>query len=257
MSNYLFENYKGKYRVLADYDWDTMDYPRDNNDNIDSTFNDFYISGSKGIQVWHAGRNKLGCYIESKGAALANSKIREIYKREFSKECSDIKKVEKELLENGILLDVTHYDNGALIIFKADKLDDWADIFKLHTNGANISPLSSKNLPKSNYKIPIETEQEYNNCFENINDKNIKMRIALNAAAKMKDRLTKAQKTDMKKQCMKIKQYAHYAGLWNKYIKILEEEVKENTKWVAKWVELCLMNNLKIVSKQYNQIINI
>ena len=38
MSDYLFSHYKGKYRVLADYDWETNDFPRDEKGNVPNCF---------------------------------------------------------------------------------------------------------------------------------------------------------------------------------------------------------------------------
>ena len=83
MSDYLFSHYKGKYRVLADYDLETNDFPRDEQGNIDSDFNDFYIPGKKGVQIRHAGRDKLGCYIFSIG--MARNILTDIYIMETNK----------------------------------------------------------------------------------------------------------------------------------------------------------------------------
>lgn len=48
MYRYL-ERYHGKYRVLSDYDYYTLDWPRDENGKIDDSFEDLYIPCKKGI----------------------------------------------------------------------------------------------------------------------------------------------------------------------------------------------------------------
>ena len=91
MNNYLYKHYKGKYRVLADYDWDTNDFPRDEQGNIDEDFNDFYIPGKKNIEIRHASQNVLGCYIFSIG--LGRNVLASIYEQELNKQTP--KKLEK------------------------------------------------------------------------------------------------------------------------------------------------------------------
>lgn len=41
MSRYLWTKYKGIYRVIADYDESTNDFPRDDEGNIDSSLMTF------------------------------------------------------------------------------------------------------------------------------------------------------------------------------------------------------------------------
>lgn len=227
MSDYLFSHYKGKYRVLADYDWETNDFPRDEKGNVDSDFNDFYIPGKKGVQIRHAGRDKLGCYIFSMG--IARNILSDIYIMETHK--TPPKKIETLtdiMIKENIIEDVTLYDGEILFIFKASHIDDWAKIFKLKTSGAKISPLSIKNLPKSDYKINTEDEEKYNNITSALT-KEQRMSIPRRAIANIVNKLSKKDKKEMKQLNMKPKQYIHYKGLWGKLLKELEREIENET----------------------------
>lgn len=223
MSDYLFSHYKGKYRVLADYDLETNDFPRDEKGNIDSDFNDFYIPGKKGVQIRHAGRDKLGCYIFSIG--IGRNILTDIYKKESTH--SPSKKLEtlmENMVKEKIIEDYTLYDGEILFIFKAEHLQDWDKIFKLKTSGAKISPLSTKNLPKSDYIIDEEDEKKYNDIVSTLT-KNEKLSVPRRAIGNITDKLSKKNKQEMKQLNMKPKQYLHYKGMWDKVLKELQKEI--------------------------------
>lgn len=223
MDNYLYKHYKGKYRVLADYDTTTNDFPRNEQGNIDEDFADFYIPGKKNVQIRHGMRDNLGCYIFSN--TLARNILATIYKRELNKDApKKIKAIAQSLVDNNIIIDITYYDGEILFTFKNIHLDNWADIFKLKKSGANISPLSLKNLPKSEYVINKNDEQRYNNLFNNL-EKTQKMQIARKSVNNVIDKLTKKQKAEMKSLCMKPKQYIHYIGKWDKLIAEVNKEI--------------------------------
>lgn len=222
MSNYLWEHYKGKYRVLADYDLETNDFPRDDDGNIDSDFNDFYIPGRKYIQVKHAGRDNLGCYIFSIG--VARNILTDIYEMETSKKAP--KKLEplcEVAVKENVITDYTIYDGEALFVFKAAHLDDWASILRLKTSGAKISPLSTKNLPKSDYEIDEADIKKYEAIVAGL-ERTDKMLLAKRAMGNITSKFSKAKKAEMKKLGMKPKQYIHYIGLWDKMLEELEKE---------------------------------
>ena len=224
MNNYLYKHYKGKYRVLADYDWDTNDFPRDEQGNIDEDFNDFYIPGKKNIEIRHASQNVLGCYIFSIG--LGRNVLALIYEQELNKQApKKLEKIAEELINNNIIIDITYYDGEILFLFKAPHLEDWDKIFKLKKSGANISPLSSKNLPKSDYTIDKADEKRYNDLLINC-DKTQKMLIAKRSVNTISEKLTKKQKAEMKKLNMKPKQYIHYIGKWDKLLDEVKKEIK-------------------------------
>ena len=110
-------------------------------------------------------------------------------------------------------------------MFKNVYLDKWADIFKLKKSGANISPLSSKNLPQSDYIIDKEDEEKCKVLLINC-DKTQKMLIVKKAVKTITNKFTKKQNIEMKKLNMKPKQYIHYIGKWDKLL----EEIKKETK---------------------------
>ena len=226
MDNYLYKHYKGKYRVLADYDYDTKDFPRNEQGNIDEDFADFYIPGRKNIQIRHGERDNLGCYIFNR--TLAKNILIAIYEKELNKTApKKIETVATKLLNENIITEFTDYDGEFMFMFKSHWLDDWCDIFKLKKSGANISPLSPKNLPKSEYVIDKDDEMVYNELFNNLT-KTQKMQIAKKAVNNVAEKLTKKQKVEMKTLCMKPKQYIHYVGKWNKLIDEVRKLIKEN-----------------------------
>ena len=110
-------------------------------------------------------------------------------------------------------------------MFKNIYLNKWADILKLKKSGANISPLSSKNLPKSDYIINKKDEEKYKTLLINYN-KTQKMLIVKKSVKTITDKLTKKQKIEMKKLNMKPKQYIHYIGKWDKLLEEIKKEVK-------------------------------
>lgn len=224
MNNYLYKHYKGKYRVLADYDIETNDFPRDEQGNIDEDFNDFYIPGKKNVQIRHAGNNKLGCYVFS--TTLGRNILASIYERELNKNPpKKINTLADELIKENIITEITYYDGEILFIFHASYLEQWHDIFKLKKTGANISPLSSKNLPKSQYVINKKDEEEYNTLLKDL-DKQQKLLITKRATNNITSKFTKKQKTEMRQLCMKPKQYIHYIGKWDKLLNEIRKEMK-------------------------------
>ena len=223
MSDYLYNHYKGKYRVLADYDLDTNDFPRDEQGNIDSNFNDFYIPGRKYVQIRHAGRDNLGCYVFSIG--VGRNILTDIYEKESTKKPP--KKLEplcEAMVREDIITDYTIYDGEILFIFTAAHLDDWAKIFKLKTSGAKISPLSIKNLPKSDYEIDEADLKKYEEAVASL-DRTQKMLIAKSVFGKMTSKMSNAKKAEMRKLGMKPKQYIHYIGKWDDMLKEVQREI--------------------------------
>ena len=224
MNNYLYKHYKGKYRVLADYDIETNDFPRDEQGNIDEDFNDFYIPGKKNVQIRHAGNNKLGCYVFS--TTLGRNILASIYERELNKNSpKKINTLADELIKKNIITEITYYDGEILFIFPASYLEQWHDIFKLKKTGANISPLSSKNLPKSQYIINKKDEEEYNTLLKNLKKKQ-KLLITKRATNNITSKFTKKQKAEIRQLCMKPKQYIHYIGKWDKLLNEIRKEIK-------------------------------
>ena len=52
------------------------------------------------------------------------------------------------------------------------------------------------------------------------------MQIAKRATATITSKFTKKQKEEMRKLCMKPKQYIHYIGKWDKLLDEIRKEIK-------------------------------
>ncbi len=232
MSNYLYNKFKDKYRVIADYDMDTMDFPRDPNGNIDKSFDDYYIPCKKFVEIRHAYRDTITCFVWSLGTG--NNIVKAIYK----KECGALGNHNsewyyKQLKAKNIFIDYVICDKEISFTFKADYLSQWEDIIKPRTYGAKIRPLSPKNLPKSDYQIPAEDMDKYKALTNTVIDNDNPLHGAqiinmINNA--FKKTLPKKADTERKKLCMKWQQYIHYSGKWNKYLKFMEKSLNEETE---------------------------
>lgn len=53
------------------------------------------------------------------------------------------------------------------------------------------------------------------------------MQIAKRATATITSKFTKKQKEEMRKLCMKPKQYIHYIGKWDKLLDEIRKEIKD------------------------------
>lgn len=119
-----------------------------------------------------------------------------------------------------------------LFKFNAKYDDKVIPLLKPRTNGSNISPFSTKNLPKNtSYKIPDEDLVSYKNIVAKIPQKRL---IAIThicnnfiKSLATKKNPTEKIKADMALKGLKPKEYIHSMGYWDKYIKYLSKELKE------------------------------
>ena len=87
--------------------------------------------------MFYYGRNLLQAYIPSLGRG------------------HNIVKYINENFGEDIIFDIEETDSEILFKFNTKHADNIIPLLKPKTSGANISPFSSKNLPKNkNYKIP-------------------------------------------------------------------------------------------------------
>ena len=101
---------------------------------------------------------------------------------------------------------------------------------KPKTNGASISPFSSRNLPKSDYKIPDRDLLTYKEIVSKIPRERI-IDITHTTNNFIKSLVTRKNKlenikADMAKKCLKGKEYIHSIGKWSEYINYLRKELK-------------------------------
>lgn len=235
MSRYLMK-YKGQYRIKPNLDLELNDFPRDENGGIDSSYDDIYIKCANGSQIYHYGRSTLVCYIPSLGRGhnilIAIAKDLKLIDEEDKSR--DYKSLYQILNEDKTVFDIVETDEEVEFKFNAKNIELIAKYLKPQTSGADISPFSSKNLPKSSYTIPKDDLEEYLEITNSIpqSDKLLIGHITKRFMDDilLKDKLYKTinMKTDMRKKCLKNKEYIHSMNYWSKYIKYLKENLCQN-----------------------------
>lgn len=103
-------------------------------------------------------------------------------------------------------------------------------MLKPRTNGANISPFSSKNLPRNNeYRLPDEALNNYKEIIQNVpQNKLLSINVIQNSFIKTlasKKHPLSELKADMRLKGLRGKEYIHSIGKWDKYIKYLKENL--------------------------------
>ena len=110
-------------------------------------------------------------------------------------------------------------------------MEHLAVYLKPKTNGADRSPFSTKNLPKTKYKIPDEDFVSYKNIVSKIPREHI-IELTHITNNYLKSLITKNHtweniKSDMVLKGLKGKEYIHSIGKWDEYIEYLTKEIKE------------------------------
>lgn len=211
MANYLISHYKGKYRIKCEYDKHKNQFPR----KIDGTFEDgdCYIDCYKNIKVFHYGNKILEAYFPS---LMRGKNIMKAIQKEYG---------------NDVIFSIKETDSELYFRFHANDMDRLEKYLKPKTNGADISPFSSKNLPKNKeYKIPDEDFVEYKNIIEKIGQKRI-IELTHMTSNYLKSLVTKKNtweniKADMSLKGLSGNRYIHSIGKWNDYISYLKNELE-------------------------------
>lgn len=238
MAGYL-RRYVGIYRVKADYDAQTMDFPRLENGTLDPSFDDFYIVCKNNIKIRHGYGNVLSCYIPSYSRGL--NVLRKIFNDKiiaYDKSIHTNEIVIKKLLESKFLLSIEVLSEEIYFTFKADNIEYITGIVGVLTNGKNINPLSSKNLPKIKYVIPECNLNQYKELIDKLPKVKRTLQgvetimvdgLIVNKTVSDFDEIIQQIKgkdfdikTDRKKRCLKGINYIHSLGLWDEFIKYLE-----------------------------------
>lgn len=164
MSNYLMK-YKGAYRLKAHIDQSTNDFPRDTDGTIDT--DDVYIKCANKCQIYHYGRGILVAYIPSIGRG---HNILKALGQELCSTPPDISYEElySTLRKEGTIRDIVENDEEIEFKFHNKYIGLISKYLKTQVAGANISPFSSRNLPKSDYVIPAEELNEYKEIIRDI-----------------------------------------------------------------------------------------
>lgn len=232
MSRYLTK-YVGTYRVLAEINQDTNDYPRTPEGLIDPLFDDLYIPCKGNAKIIHNKRDILMLYVQGLGGSYV---VRKVAKTLLNME-NDLEYTIQQLLDILVEKDVFSayeiLDGESYFYFKADKLDTLAEIVEPKTSGCNISPFSSKNLPKSKYTIPEDDLAKYKSAMNKIVglDEMSKMRKISNLTTDFDKEIRKAKGkkfdivAEMRAVGLKRKEFIHSLGLWDKYTLFLESNI--------------------------------
>lgn len=232
MPNYLMR-YKGIYRLKAHVDESTNDFPRDLNGVIDS--DDIYIKCAFNSQIYSYGRGILVAYIPSIGRG--HNILKALGKRLCGFDIStikiDYKPLYDALLSEGTIKKIIENDEEIEFRFHAKNIDLIAEYLKPLTAGASISPFSTKNLPKSDYSIPVDELSLYKNLTDGIPKEDIILisqitrRFINDKIAKSKQYKSKNIRSEMRKSMLKGKEFIHYTGFWNQYIEYLKKELNK------------------------------
>lgn len=212
MHRYL-EKYTGKYRVLADYDVDINDFPRNADGSIEESFDDLYIPCRKGvIKHTYDDYDKLALCLYDKRPSVAKSIYDEIHKKYPS--------IDITLVSEG---------NDSYIYFYDTDINKVATIIKPKTSGAKIKWHDNRNLPKIEYVIPEEDLNKYTKALNKI-PKNKKMVFMKTCNSEFLESISKKDfdaKLDMKLSRLSTKEYIHSKDLWDRYLRFIKKKIKE------------------------------
>lgn len=214
--------YKGTYRIMPVLDETYHDLPRDASGNISHEEVELYIACQYGNKITEYGKDQsnrmvLRAYIPSIGRG---------------------RNIKKVLDAQGI--SYTNYletDEEVEFYFKAKDVEPIAELMKVKTGGANISPFSNKNLPKADVEIPTVEIERYKTVVSDVqkDDLLIIHRITTDFLSNfLEKRYKKLDKRfdcaiDMKKMMMSrmAKEYIYTRGFWNEYLDFLQKKIEK------------------------------
>lgn len=207
-TSYLIDKFKGIYRLRAPINPDTNDFNRKLNGIYEDI--DVYIDCQHGNKVFYYGNSILEAYVPS-----------------LQRGHNIIKTLQQ--IDPLIITHLQEGDSEVIFRFKYSNSDKVIPLLKPRTSGANISPFSSKNLPKSSYTIPEKDLSIYKHIVAKIPREDI-LTITHNTNNFIKSLATKKNsmeniKADMKLKGLKGKEYIHSIGQWDNYINYLRKEL--------------------------------
>ena len=223
MSNRYMMKYKGKYRLLSPIDTETNDFPRTPSGDVEEDL-EIYITCQHGSKIYAYGTDghkemQLAAYVPSLGRGRNVRKA-----------------MDKEKIEY-YAYDET--DEEVRFIFSSNDIEKVAKLLKAKIGGANISPMSKRNLPKNNSVIiPDDDMAMYKDATSSINSGNMARLKSINKSF-MDDVLAKRlkenprarklfdYKADMRKLMLagKTKEYIWAKGLWKEYVDYLNDNL--------------------------------
>lgn len=221
--------YKGIYRLKANIDKSTNDYPRDENGNLDT--DDIFIKCMYRNQIYHYGRSILVAYIPSigRGHNILRGIAREILNIE---EKLPYETLYQLLEKDKTIYDIMENDEEIEFKFNSKNIELISKYLKPQTSGSGISPFSSKNLPKVEYNAISDVQmREYKDITDLVSKDNLLLisqitnRFLTDILANKKAYKSKNIKSDMKEKMLKGKNYIHSEGYWDEYIEYLKKNI--------------------------------
>ena len=222
MTHYLMK-YKGTYRVMPVLDEIYHDIPRDAQGNIQHEDVELYISCQNGNKITEYGKN-------SSNRMMLTAYIPSIGRGRNVRKALDAKNIP-----------YTNYmesDEEVWFRFEAKYIDTVAELLKAKTMGADISPFSSKNLPKADVEIPTEEIERYKSVVAEVQKEDLLI-IHRFTTSFLTDILEKKYKrieckdfdcsVDMKKMMMArmAKEYIWTKGMFEEYLDYMKKKIKE------------------------------
>lgn len=201
--------YKGTYRLRTEIDRNTNTFPREYTGQFAE--NDVYIDCQKGTRIHHYGNRILETYIPSLGRGH-----------------NIVKAIQSELGDD-VIFHIEETDSEVLFRFNSKHMKDLEPYLKPKTNGADRSPFSTKNLPKTKYIIPDEDLLIYKEVIKNLPQNQLILLVKYTTSF-LQSLVTKKNtwediKADMTLKGLHGKEYIHSIGNWDKYIKYLKKEM--------------------------------
>lgn len=209
--SFLTDKYKGTYRIMCPYDLLHNSFPRKLNGNFEDI--DQYIDCQKGIKIFYYGKSILQCYIPS--LQRGHNKVKAI----------------KSEVGDDIIFDIEETDSEVLFKFKASNMDKLEPYLNPKTSGADRSPYSTKNLPKTKYQMSESDLLIYKAITAHVK-KNEILKISHITKDFLKTLCNKRYTEDKLKENMRMmglsgKDYIHSIGKWNEFTKYLKERLEE------------------------------
>ena len=238
MSSYL-SKYVSQYRIVAEIDQNTNDFCRDMRGNLCND-DDVYIKCKKGIKIFHFGRGVLQVYIPS------------------LKRGNNILKAIEEDGNKELVTNIERTDSEVLFKIKDKHLSNIIQHLNPVVTGANISPFSTKNLPKKRSILTEEELEEYKKIVEPIIKTNPLIIRTTNTefSKKIGKRLKMNEGqiiADAKKEMVSLRDYFYLKGFKEEYLNQLRKkvhkeieyrkEVEERNKEVNKGIQQSISNS--------------
>lgn len=238
--SYYLSRYVCTYRVKSEIDLRTNDFVRNAEGKIET--GNTYIKCMHDARIFHYGRDVLECYVPSllRGRNMLKNIAMELGfdLEKYGTPCS-YKQLFEDLENNAVVFDIYESDSECCWKFHAKHIDLIAKYIKPQTSGANISPFSTKNLPKKKYYISLEELAFYRQIIGEVNldDKLVIAKITTAFITQIipknhKEYAKTDMKTLMKQTMLKGKEFIHSLGFWDEYLSYLREQLQKTENLV-------------------------